>query len=34
MTLIADAGHWVQFERPDAFDAALRTVLNAASGPA
>jgi 2-hydroxy-6-oxonona-2,4-dienedioate hydrolase len=27
MTLIENAGHWVQFEQPDAFDAALRKVL-------
>lgn len=27
MTLIPDAGHWVQFERPQAFDAALLAAL-------
>ncbi|MFV0679734.1 alpha/beta fold hydrolase [Ottowia sp.] len=29
MQLIAGAGHWVQFEAPDAFDAALLRALNA-----
>jgi pimeloyl-ACP methyl ester carboxylesterase len=28
-TLIEDAGHWVQFERADAFNAALLAVLDA-----
>ena len=28
-TLIKSAGHWVQFERADAFDEALKTVLSA-----
>ncbi|KQP17641.1 alpha/beta fold hydrolase [Pseudorhodoferax sp. Leaf267] len=27
LTLVDEAGHWVQYERPDAFDAALRQVL-------
>jgi pimeloyl-ACP methyl ester carboxylesterase len=30
LTLIADAGHWVQFERPQAFDAALLAALGVA----
>jgi len=29
LTLIPDAGHWVQFERPAAFDEALLAVLSA-----
>lgn len=29
LTMIPDAGHWVQFERPETFDAALLTVLAA-----
>ena len=29
LTLVDGAGHWVQFERADAFDAALLSVLNA-----
>src|SRR5450830_843873 len=27
MTLIPEAGHWVQFERPEAFHAALMSAL-------
>ncbi|WP_232290699.1 alpha/beta fold hydrolase [Polaromonas naphthalenivorans] len=30
LTLVEDAGHWVQFERAEAFDAALLSTLNAA----
>lgn len=30
LTLIEEAGHWVQFERPEAFDAALLAALDAA----
>jgi pimeloyl-ACP methyl ester carboxylesterase len=29
LTLIPDAGHWVQFEAPEALDAALLAVLQA-----
>ena len=29
LTFLEDAGHWVQFERPAAFDAALREALDA-----
>ncbi len=29
LTLIPDSGHWVQFERPDAFDDALLAALAA-----
>jgi pimeloyl-ACP methyl ester carboxylesterase len=29
LTLIESAGHWVQFERADAFNAALMAVLDA-----
>ena len=29
LALIEDAGHWVQFERPDAFDTALAAALSA-----
>jgi pimeloyl-ACP methyl ester carboxylesterase len=34
LTLIPDAGHWVQFERPEAFNAALQAVLAADGGRA
>ena len=30
LTLVEDAGHWVQFERAEAFNAALLSTLNAA----
>lgn len=34
MALVPDAGHWVQFERPGPFEAALRAALEAgAAGP-
>jgi pimeloyl-ACP methyl ester carboxylesterase len=29
LTLVDDAGHWVQYERADVFDAALARVLQA-----
>jgi pimeloyl-ACP methyl ester carboxylesterase len=32
LTLIPDAGHWVQFEAADAFNAALATALQAPAG--
>ena len=28
MTLVENAGHWVQFEQPDAFHEAVMTALN------
>ncbi len=34
MALIADAGHWVQFERPQAFLQALLAALQSGAGPA
>ena len=34
LQLIEDAGHWVQFERPQLFNAALLTVLNGGHPPA
>ncbi|MDB5966071.1 MAG: alpha/beta hydrolase fold protein [Polaromonas sp.] len=33
LTLIEGAGHWVQFERADAFNVALRAVLDQAPSP-
>jgi pimeloyl-ACP methyl ester carboxylesterase len=34
LTLIEDAGHWVQFERPQPFMRALRAALDAGAAPA